>query len=61
MRNVFIITQREFSSFFATPVAYVFIAIFLMLNGIFSFFVGGFFERGQADLLPFFNFLCSLW
>lgn len=56
MRNVFIITQREFSSFFATPVAYVFIAIFLMLNGIFSFFVGGFFERGQADLLPFFNF-----
>lgn len=48
--------KREFASFFATPVAYVFIAIFLILSGVFTFFIGGLFERGQADLLPFFNF-----
>lgn len=48
--------KREFSSFFATPVAYVFIAIFLIMSAVFTFFIGGLFERGQADLLPFFNF-----
>ncbi|MDP5041442.1 MAG: ABC transporter permease, partial [Paraglaciecola sp.] len=37
-------------------VAYVFIAIFLILSGVFAFFVGGLYERGQADLLAFFNF-----
>jgi ABC-2 type transport system permease protein len=56
MSNVSILFKREFSSFFATPVAYVFIGIFLVLSGVFTFFVGGFYERGQADLLPFFNF-----
>lgn len=56
MGNISILFKREFSSFFATPVAYVFIGIFLVLSGVFTFFVGGFFERGQADLLPFFNF-----
>ncbi|WJG08513.1 ABC transporter permease subunit [Aliiglaciecola sp. LCG003] len=48
--------KRELSSFFATPVAYVFITIFLILSAVFAFFVGSFYERGQADLLPFFNF-----
>ncbi|GGO72159.1 ABC transporter permease subunit [Bowmanella pacifica] len=48
--------RREFASYFATPVAYVFILIFLMLSGVFSFYIGNFYERGQADLLPFFNF-----
>jgi ABC-2 type transport system permease protein len=56
MRNISILFRREFSSFFATPVAYVFIGIFLVLSGVFTFFVGGFYERGQADLMPFFNF-----
>ena len=51
-----ILTKREFMSFFATPVAYVFIAIFLIMSGIMTFNLGGLFERGQADLLPFFNF-----
>lgn len=48
--------RREFASYFTTPVAYVFILIFLMLSGVFSFYIGNFYERGQADLLPFFNF-----
>ncbi len=51
-----VVLSRELASYFATPLAYVFIVIFLMLSGAFTFFMGGFFERGQADLWPFFNF-----
>ncbi len=54
MNNIFIISKREFTSYFATPVAYVFIVIFLVMTGIFAFYLGNFFERGQADLYPFF-------
>lgn len=50
------IFRRELGAYFATPVAYVFIVIFLFLTGIFTFYVGGFYERGQADLEPFFRF-----
>ncbi|MEJ2514011.1 MAG: ABC-2 transporter permease [Gammaproteobacteria bacterium] len=56
MSNVGIILRRELASYFATPVAYVFIVIFLVLAGAFTFYLGNFYERGQADLLPFFNF-----
>jgi ABC-2 type transport system permease protein len=56
MNMINIIFKREFSSFFSTPVAYVFIAIFLIMSGVFTFYMGNFYERGQADLLPFFNF-----
>jgi ABC-2 type transport system permease protein len=48
--------RRELRSYFATPVAYVFIFIFLVLMGTFTFYLGGFYERGQADLQPFFSF-----
>ncbi len=50
------IAGRELRSYFATPLAYVFIVIFLALTGLFTFYLGGFYERGQADLGPFFNF-----
>jgi ABC-2 type transport system permease protein len=56
MRNVGIIMRRELASYFATPLAYVFILIFLMLANAFTFYLGGFYERGQADLEPFFYF-----
>jgi ABC-2 type transport system permease protein len=56
MKNIFAIFKRELKAYFATPVAYVFIVIFLFLTGIFTFYIGGFFERGQADLEPFFRF-----
>jgi ABC-2 type transport system permease protein len=56
MSAVAIIVRRELSSYFATPVAYVFITIFLLLAGWFTFYLGGFYERGQADLTPFFSF-----
>ncbi len=56
MRNIIAIFKRELGAYFATPVAYVFIVIFLFLTGIFTFYLGGFYERGQADLEPFFVF-----
>ena len=56
MRNVGIIMRRELASYFATPIAYVFILIFLILSSYLTFYIGGFYERGQADLAPFFNF-----
>ena len=56
MRNVGIIMRRELASYFATPLAYVFILIFLVLANAFTFYLGGFYERGQADLAPFFSF-----
>lgn len=55
MRNIWFIMKRELSGYFATPVAYVFIIIFLLLTGFSTFFVGNFFERGEADLYPFFS------
>src|SRR4030081_510369 len=54
MRNVGIIMRRELASSFATPLAYVFILIFLLLANAFTFYLGGFFEHGQADLQQFF-------
>ena len=48
--------RRELASYFATPLAYVFILIFLVLANLLTFFLGGFFERGQADLAPFFGY-----
>jgi ABC-2 type transport system permease protein len=56
MRNVGIIMRRELASYFATPLAYVFILIFLVLASLFTFYMGGFYERGQADMDSFFGF-----
>jgi len=56
MTRTFAIFRRELAGYFATPLAYVFIVIFLVLAGVLTFFVGNFFERGQADLQPFFTF-----
>jgi ABC-2 type transport system permease protein len=57
MRAILSITARELAGYFSTPVAWVFIVIFLVLQGTLTFSMGGFFERDQADLLPFFQFL----
>jgi ABC-2 type transport system permease protein len=51
------VARRELAAYFATPVAYVFIVIFLMMSGALTFTIGGFFQRGQADLGPFFTFV----
>ena len=57
MRNILIIAGRELTAYFATPVATVFIVIFLVLQGALTFNLGGFFDRGQADLNAFFTFV----
>ena len=51
------IAGRELRAYFATPVATVFIVIFLVLQGALTFNLGQFFDRGQADLNPFFAFI----
>ena len=61
MSAITTVCKRELRSYFATPVAYVFIVIFLVLSSAFTFYLGNFYERGQADLLPFFSFLPWLY
>ena len=56
MSHIVTIAKRELAGYFATPVAYVFIVIFLLLASAFTFYLGGLYERGQADLAPFFTF-----
>ena len=61
MSPINIILKRELSAYFATPVAYIFIIIFLMLSGVFTFYLGRFFEQSQASLSSFFNFIPWLY
>ena len=56
MRGTWVIFKRELGSYFSTPVAAVFLVIFLLLSGTFTFYLGNFFGRGQADLRSFFEF-----
>ena len=55
-RNTRIIARREFAAYFASPLATTFLIVFVALTGAFTFYVGGFFDRGQADLAPFFQY-----
>jgi ABC-2 type transport system permease protein len=57
MTGTLSVFRREFAGYFATPLAYIFIIVFLFVAGIFTFYVGSFFPRGQADLTPFFTYL----
>ena len=56
MANVLVIFKREFQGYFATPIAYVFMGVFVALAGVFTMYIGGFFIRAQADLTTFFSF-----
>ena len=56
MSQVLVIMRRELAGYFTTPIAYVFLAIFVFLSGIFTFYLGNFFQRGYADLQAFFLF-----
>ena len=51
-----VIFRRELADYFYTPIAYIFLIIFLTLNSVLTFYVGGFFESEQADLATFFSF-----
>ena len=56
MNGIWPVLRREFGAYFATPLAVVFLVIFLVLAGAFSFYLGNFYETGQADLQAFFSF-----
>ncbi|HMB73246.1 MAG TPA: ABC transporter permease subunit [Gammaproteobacteria bacterium] len=56
MSGAISVMHRELRSYFLTPVAYVFIIIFLVFASAFTFYLGSFYERGQADLVPFFSY-----
>ncbi len=56
MGAVGVVFRRELAAYFSSPLALVFIVVFLVLAGGLTFFVGGFFERGEADLRAFFQF-----
>src|SRR5512145_224450 len=53
--NIKAISKRELGGYFTSPIAYVFLVIFLLLTGFFTFTVGNFFERGEASLVSFFT------
>jgi ABC-2 type transport system permease protein len=55
MRNIWVIAKRELGAYFTSPVAYIFLVIFLLLTGFFTFTAGQFFERGEASLSAFFG------
>jgi ABC-2 type transport system permease protein len=55
MTPVLAIARRELRGYFVTPVAYVFMVIFLVLAGLLTFYTGDFYDRGLADLQPFFD------
>ena len=56
MNEAMAVMRRELKSYFLTPVAYVFIIIFLVFASAFTFYLGSFYERGQADLVSFFSY-----
>ncbi|RMH03404.1 MAG: ABC transporter permease [Planctomycetota bacterium] len=61
MSSVRTIFKREFAGYFATPLAAVYLVIFLALTGIFTFNMGALYESGQASLRPFFGYLPQLF
>ena len=57
LKDTYTILKKELYAYFATPIAYVYITFFLILSGVATYYFGNFFQRGQADLVPFFSYL----
>lgn len=56
MSELVAVFRRELGGYFATPLAFVFLFVFLFTMGAFTFYMGGYFESGTANLQIFFNF-----
>lgn len=54
LEKTYIIFDRELKGYFRTPLASIFLLVFLALSSGMTFFLGRFFERDQADLTAFF-------
>jgi ABC-2 type transport system permease protein len=61
MKNIFIIFRREIAAYINSPIVYIFVVFFLLLSGVFTFKLSGFYEIGQADLKSFFGWLPWLY
>jgi len=61
MSNTLVVFRRELTSYFVTPVAYIFLCVFLILAGVFTWDLGGLYESNQADLSPLFFWLPVLF
>ncbi|MBQ9034493.1 MAG: Gldg family protein [Alphaproteobacteria bacterium] len=61
MQKLWIVTKNELMRYFISPLAYVYLLSFLILNASFAIYFGDFFNRGKADLLPMFEFLPWLY
>ena len=61
MNQIWPVFKREFAAYFATPLAYVFIVIFLFAMGAFTFYIGHFYDNGVADLGVFFSYHPGLY
>ena len=57
MLSWMVILRRELADYFYTPIAYIFLIIFLTLSGVLTFYVGEFFQFEQAELTAFFSFI----
>ncbi|MGH1373889.1 MAG: ABC transporter permease [Cellvibrionaceae bacterium] len=55
-RRTYAVARRELRNYFATPLAYIFLSVFVLLSGFLTFEIGSFFRREQADLMSFFSF-----
>ena len=55
LNKIYIILDRELKGYFRTPLASIFLLVFLALSSGMTFFLGRFFERDQADLTAFFS------
>jgi len=51
MRNILVVMRRELAAYFNSPIAYIFIIVFLVLTA--SLYMMGFFLQGQADMRGF--------
>ena len=61
MKSIFTVAKYELLHYFVSPVAYVYLIAFILLNGSFALYFGDLFNRGEADLLSMFNYLPWLY
>lgn len=54
IKNIKTLTFSEIAGYFVSPAAYVFVIIFLVMSGFFTFMISNFFKAGDASLGGFF-------
>ena len=57
LRRIFAVASREFFASLASPAAWVFLVIFLVMANVCTFVFSDILALGQAELSPFFNWM----